>query len=79
MDPTKRELREQKRAVKKAGNKHRRLELKRSLVVNPEEAAHVEEDYGRHRSAAMNGIDRDATRKKAGPREVDPALEIEEE
>lgn len=49
MQPTKRELREERRAVKRAGNKHRRYELKRSLQVNPDEAAHVEENFGRHR------------------------------
>lgn len=49
MEPTKRELREEKRAIKRAGNKHRRYELKRSLQVNPDEAADVRENFGRHR------------------------------
>ncbi|WP_435015297.1 hypothetical protein TA3x_002836 [Tundrisphaera sp. TA3] len=78
MDPTKRELRETKRAVKRAGNKHRRLMLKRTLIDNPEEAAAVEESFGRHRSSKLNGIDRDSTRKKAGPDPIDPALRIDE-
>ena len=64
-DPDKRKLREAKRAVKKRGNKHRRQELKKNLAVNPEEAAHAEEDLGRHRSADYNGLDQDATRRQA--------------
>ena len=63
-DPEKRKLRELKRALKKRGNKHRRQELKKTLAENPEEAAHAEEDLGRHRSESLNGIDRDATRRK---------------
>ena len=63
-DPDKSKIRELKRALKKRGNKHRRQQLKRELSENPEEAAHSEEDLGRHRSAEYNGIDQDATRKK---------------
>jgi hypothetical protein len=63
-DPDKSKIRELKRALKKRGNKHRRQQLKRDLSENPEEAAHSEEDLGRHRSAEYNGIDQDATRKK---------------
>ena len=63
-DPDKRQLRELKRAVKKRGNKHRRHQLKRDLVENPEEAANSEEQLGRHSSAGYNGIDQDSTRKK---------------
>ena len=63
-DQEKRKLREEKRAIKKRGNKHRRQELKKSLVENPEEAAHAEEDLGRHRSDVLNNIDRDATRRR---------------
>ena len=62
-DPEKRELRKIKRAVKRAGNKHRRQSLKRQLAENPEEAAEAEEDLGRHRSADWNGLDNDATRR----------------
>jgi hypothetical protein len=64
VDPDKRAMREVKRAVKKRGNKHRRQELKKSLVENPEEAAHAEENLGRFRSDALNGMDRDSTRRK---------------
>jgi len=64
VDPDKRMMREVKRAVKKRGNKHRRQELKKSLTDNPEEAAHAEENLGRFRSDALNGLDRDSTRRK---------------
>ena len=60
VDPDKRKLRELKRAVKRRGVKHRRAELKKSLQVNPEEAAYVEETFGRHSSDAYNGLDRKA-------------------
>jgi hypothetical protein len=63
-DPDKRKLREAKRAIKKRGNKHRRAELKRNLAENPEEAAHAEEDLGKHRSDRLNRLDNDSTRKK---------------
>ena len=63
-DQEKRKLREEKRAVKKRGNKHRRQQLKRELAENPEEAAHSEEDFGRYRSAELNGIDRDGMRQR---------------
>jgi hypothetical protein len=63
-DPDKRKLREIKRALKKRGNKHRRQQLKRDLAENPEEAAHSEENLGRHRSDELNGLDQDSTRKK---------------
>ena len=54
----KRKAREHKRAVKKRGGKHRRAELKRNLRDNPEEAAFVAEDFGRHSSPTLNGYDR---------------------
>ncbi len=63
-DPDKKRLRDLKRAVKKRGNKHRRQELKKTLSENPEEAAHAEENLGRFRSDALNGMDRDATRRR---------------
>jgi hypothetical protein len=63
-DPDKRKLRELKRAVKKRGNRHRRSQLKRDLADNPDEAAHSEEKLGRYRSETLNGLDRDATRRK---------------
>ncbi len=63
-DPDKRMLRELKRTLKKRGNKHRRAELKKNLATNPDEAAHAEEDLGRHRSDTLNKLDNDSTRKK---------------
>ncbi|MBN9520319.1 hypothetical protein J0H58_17610 [bacterium] len=63
-DPDKKRLRDLKRAVKKRGNKHRRQELKKTLSENPEDAAHAEENLGRFRSDALNGMDRDATRRR---------------
>ena len=63
-DPHKRELRKLKRVLKRAGSKHRRRDLKKQLAENPEEAAHAEEDLGRHRSEGLNALDQDATRKK---------------
>jgi len=63
-DQTKRELREAKREIKRAGNKHRRRLLKQLLVENPEDAASDTADVGYHRSADLNGIDHDATRKR---------------
>ncbi len=64
MDPDKRKYRKLKRNVKRAGNKHRRRDFKRQLRENPNEAPYQEENFGRNSSAAMNGNDRDATRKR---------------
>ena len=66
VDPMKRKLREQKRAVKKRGNKHRRQQFARDLREKPEEAAFSEEKFGRHSSVNYNGLDKDATRKRTG-------------
>ena len=63
-DPDKRTIRELKRAIKKRGTKARRRELKRGLAENPDDAADQAETFGRHSSAALNGQDRDATRKR---------------
>lgn len=63
MDPDKRILRKLKRDIKKAGNKRRRQELKRDLSDNPAEAHHSEGEVDRYRSADMNGLDNDATRR----------------
>jgi hypothetical protein len=63
VDQEKREIRQLKREVKRAGNKHQRRNLKRSLTEDPEEAHRAEVDYGRYRSDAYNGLDRDATRR----------------
>jgi hypothetical protein len=53
-----------KRALKRAGNKRRRQHLKRELADNPEEAPFSEFDFGRDRSATLNGLDQDATRRR---------------
>ena len=60
----KRELRQLKREIKRAGGKHRRTQLKRGLAEHPEEAHEDEPSVGRFRSADYNGIDRDSTRKR---------------
>lgn len=64
MDQQKREFRQMKREVKKAGNRKRRRQLARDLERGPDEAAHSEFDYGRDSSAPLNGNDRDATRQR---------------
>lgn len=64
MDPTKREQRQTKRELKRAGSQHRRREWKRELRENPEEAPFSEEDFGRCSTAGLNGIDRDSTRRR---------------
>jgi hypothetical protein len=69
MDRDKRKYRKLKREVKRAGSKHRRRDLKSQLQENPEEAAFHEENLGRNRSAQLNGLDQDATRRRAGDEE----------
>jgi hypothetical protein len=64
MDQDKRYYRQLKRDLKKAGNRKRRQYLKRQLAEEPEEAARVEFDFGRDSSAGLNGLDRDATRRR---------------
>jgi hypothetical protein len=71
MDPTKREFREQKRQLKRAGSRHRRRDLKQALRENPEEAHTVEESFGRFSTAELNGLDQEATRTRRKPE--DPA------
>jgi hypothetical protein len=68
-EPTKRELRQQKREIKRAGNQRVRRRFKQALRDNPEEAADCQPDLGRCRSAPLNGMDHDATRRRPG----DPA------
>ncbi len=63
-DRDKRKLRQLKRELKRAGSKHRRRDLKRQLAQEPDEAHHGEENLGRYRSAGLNGLDRDATRRR---------------
>jgi hypothetical protein len=65
-DPTRRELRQEKREVKKAGGKRVRRELKRLLAEDPDEAPHAPIDFGRLSSTRYNGMDRDATRRRRG-------------
>jgi hypothetical protein len=58
----KRELRQLKREIKRAGGKHRRRQLKQGLVDNPEEAHRDEPNLGKFRSEELNGFDRPASR-----------------
>jgi len=67
----KRQLRQLKREIKKAGNKRRRQYLKRDLERNPEEAAHSEYDFGNLSSETLNRLDQDATRRKKPNRSKD--------
>lgn len=64
MDRPKREIREQKRQMKRAGNQRLRRRIRHVLAENPDEAAESEPDYGPFQSAPLNGIDRDATRRR---------------
>jgi hypothetical protein len=59
----KRELREHKRQLKRKGNQRVRRLLKRGLAEDPENAADLEADYGRYRSAELNGLDADPARR----------------
>lgn len=60
----KRELREHKRTIKQLGNQKLRRDVRRAIAESPDEAADLEPDYGRFRSADLNGMDRDATRRR---------------
>jgi hypothetical protein len=60
----KRDLRQLKREIKKAGNRKRRQSLKRDLRDNPEEAPHSPIRFGRNSSSSLNGFDKDSTRKR---------------
>jgi hypothetical protein len=71
MNDDKRQQRQLKRDIKKAGNRKRRQFLKRTLASNPEEAADAEFDYGRYSSAPLNGIDHDATRRRGNDQLVE--------
>jgi len=64
MNDDKRRQRQLKREIKKAGNRTRRQQLKRSLTDNPSEAHFEEESVGRHSTEPLNGQDRDATRQR---------------
>jgi hypothetical protein len=65
MEPDKRQWRQLKRELKRAGNKRRRRYLKRELTDNPEEAAFTDFDFGCNSSAGLNGLDQDATRRRS--------------
>jgi hypothetical protein len=65
----KRLYRKHKRDVKRAGNRQRRQHLKRDVRENPEDAAHTDFEFGKRSSAAMNGNDNDATRKRTDEEE----------
>jgi hypothetical protein len=65
MDREKRELRQLKREVKRAGNKKRRRYLKRELQEHPEDAAHTDFEFGHDSSATLNGLDQDSTRRRS--------------
>ncbi len=54
----KRELRELKRVIKRAGNKLVRREAKRVLEENPEEAHTLQDSFDRLSSSEYNGLDR---------------------
>ena len=58
----KRELRQLKREIKRAGGKHRRRQLKRGLIEHPEEAHQDEPELGKFRSAELNGFGRPSSR-----------------
>jgi hypothetical protein len=59
----KRELRQLKREIKRAGGKHRRRLLKQGLAEHPEEAHEDDPGFGKFRSAELNGLDRPANRE----------------
>jgi hypothetical protein len=65
MDRDKRQFRKLKRDIKRAGNKRRRQYWKRELADNPEGAPYSEFEFGRDSSAGLNGMDQDATRRRA--------------
>lgn len=68
----KRELRQLKRDIKRAGNKHRRRELKQGLIDDPEGARDQDAGFGRHESSSLNGIDRRNPSKNPPDHAVDP-------
>lgn len=61
----KRALREQKRQIKRLGNQRLRRQVRQALTETPEEVTDLEPDYGKFRSEALNGMDRDMTRRRA--------------
>ena len=74
MKPEKKDLRDTKRELKKAGNKKRRGKLKRQLRDNPDEAHTHEPTFGRYKSEPFNGIiDNDQTRRRNADEEEEPS------
>ena len=71
MDSQKRQLRKLKREIKRAGGKRRRQQLKRDLAAKPDEA-HLsgDSDFGRATSSTLNGLDKDATRRRKSIEDV---------
>ncbi|HEY7428680.1 MAG TPA: hypothetical protein VH682_30905 [Gemmataceae bacterium] len=65
MDQDKRQFRQLKRDLKRAGNRKRRRHLQRELLENPEDAGQSDFDFGRDSTAGLNGNDHDATRRRA--------------
>ena len=61
----KRELRQLKREIKRAGGKHRRRQLKQGLTDHPEEAHRDEPDLGKFRSSNLNGFDQSPDRARS--------------
>ena len=59
----KRQLRETKRELKRAGHKKVRARAKHLLESAPEEAHLARDSFGRYSTAHLNGIDQDATRR----------------
>jgi hypothetical protein len=64
MDQDKRQFRQLKRDLKRAGNRKRRRYLQRELLENPEDAGRSDFNFGRHGTAGLNDNDRDATRRR---------------
>lgn len=61
----KRLLREEKRLLKKDGNRSRRRSLQRKLDGDPENAHDADFEFNEHNtSTKLNGMDKDSTRKK---------------
>jgi hypothetical protein len=77
MNNEKREFRQLKREIKKAGNRKMRRQLNRQLAQDPESAAEVEFDYGRNSSAPLNGNDRDSTRRRKSQTQDDETDEFD--
>jgi hypothetical protein len=66
-EPTKRELRQQKREIKRAGSHRRRRQEKQALREDPESLPDLNFDFGRYSSTPFNGMDHDATRRRSRP------------